>query len=256
MRRLAAQREPLLVFIPSPLLGPSSWAPVADELRDRGWQTEVTLDVRDPARRLPCWRRTVDGVESSLRPVAAERRIVLVAHSGAGPLLPAIGAGLRQPIGAYVFVDAGLPADGSSRLEAIAAEDPAFAAQLRDTLESGRRFPTWTDEDLCDLIPDPGRRQRLLAELRPRGADFWTERLPSVKGWPNAPCTYLLFSAPYRSAADQAQRRGWPTRQLAAGHFHAVVDPSAVADALVELLVEVGAAPPVNHSPMKKGALG
>ena len=35
---------------------------------------------------------------------------------------------------------------------------------------------------------------------------------------------------------ERARRAGWPTRYLAAGHPHQLVDPSEVADALVELL--------------------
>jgi len=35
---------------------------------------------------------------------------------------------------------------------------------------------------------------------------------------------------------ERARRAGWPTRYLATGHFHQLVDPSGVADAVVELL--------------------
>jgi hypothetical protein len=38
--------------------------------------------------------------------------------------------------------------------------------------------------------------------------------------------------------AERARLAGWPVRQLAAGHFHQLVDPAAVADALVDLLAE------------------
>jgi len=34
----------------------------------------------------------------------------------------------------------------------------------------------------------------------------------------------------------RARRAGWPTRYLATGHFHQLVDPSGVTDAVVELL--------------------
>jgi hypothetical protein len=97
-------------------------------------------------------------------------------------------------------------------------------------------FPSWSDEDLRPLIPDVDRRHALLGELRSRGPDFWTEELPSVSIKPDAPCGYLQFSDAYQSAADAARRAGWPTHHLPAGHFHQVVDPSAVADALIELL--------------------
>jgi hypothetical protein len=247
--------DPLLVLIPSPLLGPYSWSLVADELGARGWEALVTSDLRDPIGRQPCWQRTVRGVETSLLQVPANHAVALVAHSGAGPLLPAVASALRQPVIVYLFVDAGLPRGGMSRLDAIEAEDAVFAADLQATLEAGQRFPTWTDEQLATMVPDPDRRHALLAELRPRGAEYWTEPLPKVSGWPSAPCGYLQFSPPYRAAAERARRAGWPTRSLLGGHFHQLVDPPAVAEALTDLLVELGVPSPAGGTAsLQKGA--
>ncbi len=257
MSRLAARTraDPLIVLIPSPLLGPYSWSLVAQELRARGWEALVSADLHDPVGRQPCWQRTVGGVEASLRDVPDERSIALVAHSGAGPLLAAVATAARQPLTAYLFVDAGLPRGGVSRLDAIEAENREFAAELQAALGAGQRFPAWTDGDLQELVPDPHRRRAQLDEFRPRGADYWTEELPTVSRWPNAPCGYLQFSPPYQTAAARARRAGWPTRHLPAGHFHQLVDPSAVVDALVDLLTEQGIASPDSRAAaVPKGA--
>lgn len=228
--------SPHIVLVPSPLVGPYSWSLVQGELAERGWETLVSVDLRDPLGRQPYWQRTVGGVQAALHEIPDGQPIALVGHSGAGPLLPAAGAAVRLPISAYLFVDAGLSHPGGSRLDAIAGEDAVSAAELRAALDAGLRFPAWTDDDLRQIVPDPDRRRSLLNELRPRGREYWTEELPGVSGWPNAPCAYLQFSSPYQSAAERARRAGWPTRYLAAGHFHQLVDPSGVADALVELL--------------------
>ena len=231
--------DPLFVLIPSPLLGPYSWSFVARELGNGGRDTVISRDLSNPRHRVPAWSLTVRGAAAGLREVAADRPLVLVGHSAAGPLLPAIGNAVRQPIGAYLFVDARLPSPGVSRLDAIAEDDPVVAADRRADLDAGHGFPAWTDADLAELVPDSVRRRALLAELRPRTAEFWTEPLPQVSGWPNAPCGYLLFSHPYQGAADRARRAGWPVAHLSAGHFHQLVDPLAVANSLIDLLARI-----------------
>jgi hypothetical protein len=240
-RPLPDQAQPLIVLVPSPLLGPFSWSLVAGELESRGRHTVISADPDDSPLSEPAWRQTTDGVVATLQAVPSDRPVALIGHSNAGPLLPAIGSSVAQPVVAYVFVDARLPHGGVSRLDAVAAVDPAVAAERRAALEAGRPYPAWSDMDLSELLPDPEVRQSLLAELRPRGLAYWIEPLPEVPGWPDAPCAYLLFSSPYRSEADRARRDGWRTRELPAGHFHQLVDPPAVADALVELLASSSA---------------
>ena len=257
MNSLGAEKGPSPHFglVPSPLAGPYSWSLVQGELAERGWATFVSVDVRDPLGRQPYWQRTVGGVQSAVHEVPDGAPIVLVGHSNAGPLLPAAGAAVRQPISAYVFVDSRLPHPGTSRLDAIASEDAATAAELRAALEAGLRFPALTDDHLRPIVPDPDRRGSLLAELRPRGLEYWTEELPGVSGCPNAPCAYLQFSSAYQSAAERARRARWPTRYLAAGLFHQLVDPSGVADALIELFGACGIPSPRGQTATtQKGA--
>jgi hypothetical protein len=238
----ARSPKPLLVLVASPLLGPSSWSPLADELSSRGWETLISVDEPDQPGRRPFWQSTVAGVERSLREVSNDRSVALIGHSGAGTLLPAASLAIRQLVVACLLVDAGLPAHGGSRLESMAGEGPdgaAFAAELATILDAGGRYPQWTAADLAPLIPDAARRDQLLAELRPRGRDFWTEPLPTVGPRPEPPYAYLQFSDTYRSAAGRARAMGWPVRHLPAGHFHHLVDEQAVADALLWLLAQI-----------------
>ncbi len=232
----------LVVLIHSPLVGPLTWSLVAAELYQRGIETVVpTLDDTDDSGR-PFWRQHADCAAPWLAAAPVDRQLILVAHSGAGPLLPTIRQHGGRPIRAYLFVDAGLPAGGSSRLDEMAATSPEFARQLRQHLVSGGRFPTWSDEDLRAIIPDEQLRHGMLAELRPRPLAFFDEPLPVVPEWPDAPCGYLLFSPPYHAAAEQATRDGWAFREVGAGHFHMLVDPTAVTTALIELVDDCHAA--------------
>jgi hypothetical protein len=136
-------------------------------------------------------------------------------------------------------VDAGLPHPGKTQLEEMEASVPAFAQELRRLLAAGSRFPNWKDEDLREVLPDGGARQQLLAEVQPRPLNFFEEVLPDVSGWSDAKGGYLLFTQGYRPSLEQAQRAGWPSRTIPAGHFHMLVDPVAVAAHLVELMQQI-----------------
>jgi hypothetical protein len=151
-------------------------------------------------------------------------------------LLSVLAQAARHPVKAYLFVDAGLPHPGKTRLDEMETTVPALAQELRQLLAEGSRFPNWKNEDLSEVLPDGHSRQQLLAEVQPRSLNFFEEVMPDVPGWSDAPSGYLLFTQGYRHYLEQAQRAGWPTRTLAAGHFHMLVDPVAVATTLVELM--------------------
>ena len=164
-------------------------------------------------------------VQQALVSLPQERPLVLVGHSGAGSLLPVLAQAARHPVKAYLFVDAGLPHPGKTQLEEMEASVPAFAQELRRLLAAGSRFPNWKGEDL--------------AEVQPRPLNFFEEVLPDVSGWSDAKGGYLLFTQGYRPSLEQAQRAGWPSRTVPAGHFHMLVDPVAVAAHLVELMQQI-----------------
>lgn len=194
---------------------------------------------------VPELARTDDGhgphfVQHSESAAAVLRQIrdefILVGHSGAGPLLPQIARLTGRRALAYIFVDAGLP-DPSRPRKGVGS----FATHVDELLLEGRRYPEWTDRDLVDFIPDKAQRQTILSEVRPQGAVFWNEVVPSDDSWPDAPCGFLRFGSnpSYGDAVDEALRRGWPVKVLPGGHFHLVVDPVAVATALLVISREL-----------------
>jgi hypothetical protein len=226
-----------LILLHSPLVGAASWGTLPAALERRGLPT-VLVDVRDDAEP-PYAQRYV--ARASLQ-IAAERPeppLVLVGHSGAGPLLPQLGwaqRAARRHVAAYLFLDAMLPRPGrSSRLDILEAEDPELAAALREH----PRFPEWTDAELTPVVPDPSLRAALLASLRPRGLDFFTEPLPYPPDWPDAPCGYLRTSPAYDSALRLARARDWPTLERGGGHFAALTDPEGLAHDLAALIARL-----------------
>lgn len=229
----------LIILVHSPLVGPFTWAPVAQRLRARGHAVLVPALADRGVTPPPYWQQHAAAVQQSLAMVPQEQPLILVGHSGAGAELPVLAQVSHHPVNGYLFVDAGLPHPGQSRLTAMEATSPAVAQALRQLFAAGERFPNWSDADLLEELPAAAVRRQVLAELQPRAQDFFTEVLPVVDGWPDAPCGYLVFTPGYHHFLENAQQAGWPNRTLASGHFHMLVDPVAVTDALDDLLQQL-----------------
>ena len=228
------------VLIHSPLVGSYTWSLVAEDLTARGVDVRLPLLADDDGVALPYWQRHAQSVVRHLAAYPCSAPAILIAHSGAGPLLPAISAALRASLGmragAYLFVDAGMPVDALSRLDLMALESTEQAAQFRQFLEGGGRFPDWNDEQLRAIVPDDAVRQRLLADLRPRALPFFSEPISVFTGWPDAPCGYIQLSPFYTGAYEQAQRDGWTVARMDAGHFHMLAHPREVAELMLSVI--------------------
>ena len=225
---------PVFVLVHSPLVGPSTWRPVAEELERRGRHALVPSLVGVASAPAPQWRYVCAAVEASTAQVT--RAVVLAGHSGAGPLLPAIAGAIRCAVAATIYVDAVLPpAAGTATLQR-----DEFRDQLRGMARDGVLPPwsEWFGEDaMQDLVPDEQLRARLSREMPRLPLSYFEGEPPVTEGWDRGPCAYLLLSPePYASAAADAEARGWPVRALPqAKHLHLVTHPQAVTDALLDL---------------------
>ena len=85
------------------------------------------------------------------------------------------------------------------------------------------------------LVPDATLRAAIEAELPRMPLSYFTESIPVPAGWADTPSAYLQFSSPYRTDAATAEAHGWPVHRIEGQHLHLVVDPCAVAEAVVAL---------------------
>lgn len=221
-------------LIHSPLIGPLTWRAVAAELDRAGHQTVTPALVDRGPDEGPHWPRHAAAAAAAIRRAWGDAPPILVGHSGAGPLLPAIAARLAAPAAA-IFVDAGVPRDGASRLDLIAEEAPEWAGRFAAHLRAGGRYPEWKEEELREVIPDDALRRRLIAEVQPRALDFYVEPLPVPPVWDRVPRGMVQFSDAYAVPAASAAAAGWPVVRLQGAHFHMLVAPAAVATTLVAL---------------------
>jgi len=234
------------VLVHSPLTSAAAWGDLPSVLRGRGHRVAV-VDVADDDA-APFAARFVARAALQVREAAGDETVLLVGHSGAGYLLPLLGAARRAAragVAGYVFLDAALPpARPTSRLDLMRAELPGEPVdELASLLATGGTFPDWTETDLRELVPDQVARAALVRSLRPRGEDFFTDPVPVVADWPDAPCGLLRLSPAYDGALRLARLRGWPVLEgpddRPGGHFAALVDPGAVADDLEDLLARM-----------------
>ena len=229
--------EPVFVLLHSLALGPASWRPVAGELRAAGYQARVPSLIHAVAGggEPPFWPAVVSAVREDLGAVPADRRVVLVAHSNAGRLLPVIRAGLDHPVSGSVFVDAALPA----RAGQTPATLPGNLESLRRKTVNGR-LPRWTDwwdeTDIAPLFPDPATRQAVVSEQPELPLAYYEQAIPVPDGWNDHRSSYLLFSAEgYGAEADEARERGWRVAHLPGEHLHQLIDPPGTARHLIDL---------------------
>ena len=225
----------LYALIHSPLVGPGTWQPVAGLLEQAGHQVVVPELIDSSIVTLPFWQQHAESAAGAIRAAGLGKKLVLVGHSGAGPLLPAIGEQLNSSPSAYLFVDAGIPQHGASRLDLMKLEMTEWADEFEEYLLEGGCFPEWGEADLKNLIPDRALRQETIQGLQPRALDFFIEPIEAPAGWSDAPCGYLQFTGSYEVPFRQAARDGWLSARLDAGHFHMLVDPQIVASVLMQM---------------------
>ncbi|SHG09730.1 alpha/beta hydrolase family protein [Streptoalloteichus hindustanus] len=238
-------QSPTTVLVHSPFLGPSSLRPLAAAVLRRG-RPALVPDLRPALAPPPAGaadgaihRRLAEVFAEVVGSNAAQGPLVLVGHSGAGPLLPGLADALDRQVLALVLLDSTLPTPGRSFHEAA----PELDAFLRRFVVDDR-LPPWSDwfqpDPLPELVDDPALRERIAREQVRVPAAFLDEPRPDVS-WPGRVGYLLLSRTPYGQEAEAARRWGWPVRHAPAHHLAPATEPNPVADALLALLDELTA---------------
>ena len=191
----------VFVLVHAPLVGPATWEGVARELRTAG-HAVVVPRLTSPFVCDSYWCRHVGEVIASVP--SSNMSIVLVAHSGAGPLLPAMENRLGDRVVARVFVDAMVPCPLRSRFQAFGAE---AVAAVRSSARNGC-WPRWPDAVMARQIPNPAHRARVVGEMQPLPLAVYQETLPADTISAHVKCGYLRFSEPYANEAQSAAAQG------------------------------------------------
>jgi hypothetical protein len=200
------------LLVPSPLVGPATWAPVA-----------ALLDG------------VVAGVGAVEDAAAGLSDVVLVPHSNAGLYAPLLAE--RVGARATVYVDAALAGDGPDTPLA----PPRFLELLEGLADDDGILPPWTQwwDDVSGLFPDEETRAAVEAAQPRLPLSYFTSRVAVPHGWFDRGCAYLAFGDTYADEVAFALAQGWPLTVLPGRHLHQLVAPAEVADAIVELATRV-----------------
>jgi hypothetical protein len=224
------------VLVHSPFLGPASLRPLADALAAHG-HPALLLDLRPSVVAPPVHQVLLGAFADAMSEEDLSGEVVLIGHSGAGPLLPAFADALEDTVTGLVFVDAGLPTPGRSWRDTVPAE---LYTQLKGMSREGQlpRWQRWFDPDpLPRLVPDADLRAEIADEAPEVPVAFLKEPRPDVE-W-NGPAGYVELSEAYVSDADEAEARGWPVRRIGSHHLAPASDPEPVARAVLDVLAEL-----------------
>ncbi len=217
-----------LLVLPSPLLGPASYQPLAEALTRRGHQASVA-GCREPIRPqelVAAWVADASGAEA------------LIAHSNAGYLAGTVAA--LSGAGAVLYVDAALPPlHGPTRLA-----PPGLLATLAGLADGDGRLPPWTrwwpEDETRELLPGTWF-DRVDASAPRVGLAYFESEVSPPPGWSEAPAAYLAFGTTYASELELARTAGWSVAQLSGHHLWHLAHPDDVASAVDELLVAASA---------------
>lgn len=217
-----------LLFVHSPVAGPSTWIYTAEVLQQSGFGC-VVPDLTGVATTGPPYcpkyaKAAAAAVDGGVDPV------VLVGHSAGGALLPAIAEAVGDRTTGAVFVDAMLPQPGRSWFDTA---PPGLEAQLRGLATDGVLPPyhEWFPPGaLADWVPDAARRRRLIAEIPRMPLAYFDEPAPPARFAQSVACAFVRLGAPFDAAAAKAQRLGWWVARRDWDHLRMLSDPEAVAD--------------------------
>lgn len=227
------------LLVPSPLLGPSTWMPVAEALRCMGEEAVVAKASMTTTRDENHYRPWLAEVCATPNP-SPGLPVVVVAHSAACPRAFLLASELLSngwPIAHLILVDGRFP-DGVAAVDAYPQLDQTLDAILRpdDYLPPWHR---WWGSLVVSLVPDSEIGKRVFDEAAPIPHSLLLEPCPAPPLPDSMGRGYLGFGNWYADSLEVAQQEGFLTVSVAGDHLHQVVEPEAVAGTLLGMVAGI-----------------
>lgn len=222
-----------LVLLHSPLVGPGTWRYLAPLLRAQGQEAAVADFAADMAGDPPYYTKLVRNARTLLGPDRSATTL-LVAHSGAGSLVPAVAA--PGGVAGAIFVDALLPHPGQSWFETV----PRSLKVRLERSANDCRIPPWhrwwPDGAIRALFADEAPYDRFVSELRGIPLAYLREPAPECELQDSFRAAYLQLGQGNAAEASRAERLGWPVERLPLHHLAIITHPTQVAEKIGALV--------------------
>jgi pimeloyl-ACP methyl ester carboxylesterase len=166
------------------------------------------------------------------------RGAVLVGHSYSGMVITGVAQTVPERVAQLIYFDAYMPQPGQSRWDLLAPE--MVAAERAAVDMNGGTGPPPPASLFAPI--DPETAAWVDAQISPRHpVGTYAQPIPAdgsaLESIPHAliQCTLGPGVSRFAASAARARARGWPVRELAAGHVANVTHPREVAALLLEL---------------------
>lgn len=232
---------PAFVLVHSPLVGAGTWTKVASALSQQGYDAVVPRLAGAFDEGAPYYPKLVRHAADAVRVAVPSGDLVLVGHSGAGALLPAIARECGHVAGA-IFVDALLPHPDRAWFETAPPELKAHLLALAKDGDLPRWHEWWPPGAIEKFLPDAAAYENFVGGLRALPLAFFEETAPAVAMPLNVRCAYLQLSPACRADAEAAGGMGWPVLIRRAHHLAMLTNAAEIADDLVMLSGTLGIA--------------
>lgn len=238
------------VLVPGAWMGGWVWEPVSGGLRALGHEvyplTLSGLAAGEAGGSRVGLKAHVDDVRSILEENDL-RDVVVVGHSYSGVVAGQVADRAPERVAHTVYVDAFLPHDGRSMLDAF--PEPRRGEELRQIAENGGLWPAPELADVADAQGLTAEQARWLVE---RMVDHpgRTVSEPAVLNRPLADQRTTCITCSLADSGDVAAMReepNWTVRTLRSGHWPMVSAPDELTAMLAEVAAEHEAGHPSPH---------